>query len=492
MANFETIIFNGIPLPNFIKVVKVKHSVLPQVSQTLLTIGGRAGAYDFGNVIGTREIEIDIKIIMSEINTLPNYLGELSKWLYTENAEKLVLGDNVDRYYMAKVSGDTDITEEIIVGSGTIKFVCTDPYIYGNEFQALIPNPYNGNPILINNNGNSKTYPEMEFTITTSLTKFSVVSEDEVIDFGSPFSVDNTPEDIVDAGGYVATNYLKSLNGWSVPPSVPWGTIQGSFEVYSGSSFRQASLDYGTGSSWRGAALTRPLTQSATDFEGIYYFRMDDSNESMANAETQLGKMEFALTDSSLSPVVTMVIHDSWKDYNSLHVKLDVYNGSNSHTILNESVPQRYRNFEGFFIVKRIKNVWTAILCYDSGRIYEQLFSKSWTDGQKIYTKKVANVQISTMAFSTFPSVYMEFRDIKVITHDVVEDNTKIPIILRSGDVLKINNETGSITKNGRPFYKYLNPYSTFVGLEPGANGIVVTPKDGFKDGKIIFKEKSL
>jgi hypothetical protein len=67
-----------------------------------------------------------------------------------------------------------------------------------------------------------------------------------------------------------------------------------------------------------------------------------------------------------------------------------------------------------------------------------------------------------------------------------------VPLIARAGDVLEIDNSTGAILKNGVPFYQYLNPSSSYISLEKGANGIVISPADAFRNGKITFTEKSL
>lgn len=557
MAEFTGIIFNERQMPDFVRVLNIHHSILPPISQNLINIGGRAGAYDFGNTIGTREITVDIAVVAPEENVMPSMLEELSEWLIYDEAKELILGDNPYRYYLAKVTGDTNIDEQFIVGEGSITFVCTEPYIFGQERSVVIPPEYQGEPMELINTGSADTFPYMSFDITKDLTSFSVVSGDEYIDLGTPFEVDTDESKKVDAGGYVLIDYLKSLSGWNKPSSVPQGTISGSYEVVDNIEFRQAGLNYGTGTGWHGASAVKNLAQATTNFDSNMYFRINtnatskyigtlklktDLNQRVGGSTKyrikkvgkkgqtfnvvgrassgwyklengyytsnvtkyatftpenvgadKLGKLQYILNDANGKPLMIASVTDGTNKSRSLTANVTVYNGGTKYAILNQAVPSKYLDLDGYWNIKRSNNVWFISLyaSNDAGK-YTRIFYKKWTDTKKTYSRAISQAQLLTQAYSKNTACYMSLKEITIKTLDVEVKDDEIPLILRAGDVLEIDNETGAILRNGRPFYQYLNPSSSFIKLQSGSNGIAVYPADGFKNGSVSYVERYL
>jgi len=556
MASFKGITFNNIPMPYFVHVKNIKHRILPTISQNLLTVGGRAGSYDYGNTIGNREIDIDIQIITPEPNVLPAYLRILAEWLYHEDARELVLGDNPSKYYIAKLSGDTDITEDFVVGEGTLKFVCVDPFIYGESKMKLIDS-YNGEILEYENNGTAPVSPVMQFTINKDITSFSVVSDDEVVDFGSPVTVDTPPSQIVDYRGYVLNDLLASLGGWSVAPSISGGVIAGEFEVYGGHCFRQKGLDYGSGSTYHGASMIKSMSRSVSDFSSKFSFRINnessigylgsivvtasslklmaapDSSSRVVQTVTRgtklrvvrsegwwyylsngtyclndtslttltteekannmIGKVMFYLLDENGLPVVEMLYGDLVARANTCTVEINLINGSTKKKIAGSTIPN-YTDSKGFFTIERINNVWSVGLGLAdfSGKYTTSV--APYVDWDNQFMQKVSRVQVATLAWADYPTPYMELWDVSVTSEETAEipKEDEIPIILRAGDVLFVDNSTGSITKNGLPFYEFLNPASTFIHFEKGNNGLVISPSDSISEGIVMYTEKDL
>ncbi|WP_407708524.1 distal tail protein Dit [Bacillus altitudinis] len=557
MAEFQGIYFNERPIPDFVKVRAINHSILPTINQNTITVDGKAGAYDFGNTIGTREISVDISIIAPEPNVLPFLLEELSDWLYYDEEKELILGDNPNRFYKAKFTGDSNIKESFLVGEGTLSFTCSDPYIYGLEREFLIPETYTGEILELTNTGRSETYPQMSFEMTQDVTNFTVVAGDDFIDLGTPFGVDDDINSKVDAGGWVLKDYLKSLNGWTVPASQPNGIITGAMEVYSNVEVRQSGLDYGTGSAWHGASIVKPLAQSVTDFEAQYTFRIDtDASVRFAGKvvpkgnlamrtgasskyrskglamqgktynvlkrasngwfklengyyipgssslvtftpETykvdKMGRNQFMLNDSNGFPLFVASVRDATAKARTLTAEVKLINGSKSKIIISKPISSKHNNLDGYWVVKRSKNVWQVSLYDDDEKGgYTRILYARWADSSEIYKRAVSQAQIGVMAYKTNPATYMACKDIRVKSLDKQIKSTDIPLILRAGDVLTIDNETGAILKNGQPFYEYLNPASTFIKLRSGESGIVVSPYDAFVNGSISYTERTL
>lgn len=556
MASFKGITFNNIPMPYFVHVKNIKHRILPTISQNLLTVGGRAGSYDYGNVVGNREIDIDIQIITPEPNVLPAYLAILSEWLYYEDARELILGDNPNRYYIAKISGDTDITEDFVVGEGTLKFVCTDPFIYGESKMNIIDS-YDGEILKYENNGTAPVTPIMQFTISKDITSFSIISGDEVVDFGSPVTVDTSPSQIVDYKGYVLNDTLNNMSGWSTAPSISGGSVTGTFEVYGGHCFRQAGLDYGSGTAWHGASMIKSLSRSISDFSSKFSFRLNDmsttgilgtilvkasslnimsqasSTSSVVrkvvrgtkltvsasqgwwyrlsdgtyclndatlsdftpNATTSnlLGKVVFYLLDDNGLPVVEMSYSDPTARLSAIAMEINLINGSTRKKVAGSTIAN-YTNSLGSFLIGRVGRVWNIGLSLEGFDGKTSTSSLTYVDWDDQFRQAVNRVQIATLAYQDYKTPYMELWDVSVTSEESSEKpkDDEIPLILRAGDVLTVDNTTGVITKNGLPFYEFLNPASTFIHFEKGANGLVISPSDSISEGLVSYREKYL
>ena len=142
-----------------------------------------------------------------------------------------------------------------------------------------------------------------------------------------------------------------------------------------------------------------------------------------------------------------------------------------------------YSNCVGYFEVIRRGIQWIFSLYLDSFGKYVKIYSTSWIDNAETFARKISKVQMSTLAYGAYSPAYMELWDVKIVTEDVkVSSQYNIPVILRQG----------AITKNDLPFYEFLNPASTFIGLEKGDNGLMVFPPDGISDMTVRYTEREL
>lgn len=483
MANFTGIFLNEIKMPDFVRVIGIEHSILPSVSQNLTTMSGKAGAYDYGNEVGVREINIDISIVMEEENTLPALLEQLSDWMYYTEPKKLVLGDDVTKYYLAKFTGDSNIKESFLVGEGTITFSCSNPYKFGEERQSLlIPGAESVNII---NTGNADTFPYMTFEFTEDVTAFSVVADDEFIDLGTPYVVDDS-RTISTHGKYALRDQLTSVNGWTNSASVNSGTVVGTYEVYSNHAFVQAGADYGTGIGYHGAGMQKPLDFAVQDFDAVFYFKMVTSKE-------QLGRMHMSLLSTTGSELFLMQISDGSVGNSNINFSIKAF-GTENTLITQKVFASNISSLAGYLRLKRVGNSYLIEVYEAFNGGHRVIFTYKYTDSKGLYKAKVGQVKLHTGAYKDYKASGMEQRDVVITNLDVasISNNTSIPLIFRAGDVLEIDNETGAILKNGIPFYQYLNPSSSFIRLEKGANGISISPAKSIKNGVIAYRERSL
>lgn len=138
--------FNGIDSSTYLIVNKVKHSVLPPLEPRLRTAPRRAGAYDFGVDVGTREIEVDVTVIGTDGADLRGKVRDIAEWLYQEDLCPLVFSDEPDKTYYARLSGDSDLEQIRSFGKGTLAFLCPDPFALGSPSTQTIEKGYPANP----------------------------------------------------------------------------------------------------------------------------------------------------------------------------------------------------------------------------------------------------------------------------------------------------------------------------------------------------------
>lgn len=125
--------FDNVEIPSFIKVKKLNVGVLPPITPIFITVPGRAGQYDIGDEIGAREITIEYTMLYDSFEDMREKMREFAAWLKPGQKKRLVLLDEPDKYYIAKVTGESSLDENYGAGEGSITFLCSDPYKYSEE-----------------------------------------------------------------------------------------------------------------------------------------------------------------------------------------------------------------------------------------------------------------------------------------------------------------------------------------------------------------------
>ena len=114
---------------------------------------------------------------------------DLAEWLYYEEEKKFIDLSEPNVYYMAKFTGDSTLSEILHVGQGTLNFICNNPFAYNTVERNYQFMPTENAPYGFENNGNTETYPRMEFEFTDNATEFSIVTNDEYLYFGKPLKL---------------------------------------------------------------------------------------------------------------------------------------------------------------------------------------------------------------------------------------------------------------------------------------------------------------
>ena len=108
----------------------IKRPLMPPIIPKLVSINGSSGSYDFGdNDYGNVSIEVKIAYIPTSFIERKQRARQIASWLNSTTWQKLIFGDETDKYYLARVQGQVDLDALIAVGEANISFIC-QPFAY--------------------------------------------------------------------------------------------------------------------------------------------------------------------------------------------------------------------------------------------------------------------------------------------------------------------------------------------------------------------------
>ena len=203
-------IYNDIDLEQYIKVLKISKSVLPTMENILKEIPGKPGAIVARTKLKPIQISVEVEVKGSSKEDLNTIIRELARILYTEDARQLQLPNELDKYYMAKLEGDTALEEILNYGRTVLRFICPDPVAYGKLVKVNL-----NNNTRIYNNG---TYPSKGI-IKIEITEETDHLEVTLLNTGEFLYID----DNFDTGDIVVIDLEKEYitkNGHSAMPNL--------------------------------------------------------------------------------------------------------------------------------------------------------------------------------------------------------------------------------------------------------------------------------
>lgn len=471
------ITFNGVDIPSFVKVNKIVNSILPAVNQRTVEVPGRDGLYDFGNKIGTRKIEVDYTIIAIDEVDLRSRVREFANWLYYDDAKPLVINDEPDKTYYAKVAGNTELDEILHIGQGTVQFICYDPYAYGVDKTVDLTQ---GEITTAENTGDTPVFPKLHFEFTQPTTEFAIVSGERYMYFGAPANVDThtgAPKRTL-----VLSDDCSSTASYTAGIGVDGGDIDGSFT--SDGNVIKCS-DYGTGTGWHGAAGVRTLGQQIQDFT----LQADVSFKK--GAVSQVGRIEIYLLDQNNVIIGKIAIRDgSAIDNPYLEARAGALSGG-KYFVNYVGKIGRWKQFTGQIRVQRIGKQWRFWAFRKSNGKITDFFTYPFFDKDSQFQQQLSGFQIHIGTHSTLqPLSTVHFDKIEVWNENTYNPSTEVPYVFENGDKLDIDCSTGVILKNEEPFYTSLDPSSAFLKLEKGSNNIGISPSGIFDVGTLTYKER--
>lgn len=486
------LVFAGKALPSYIKVNKISYSVLSPIEHKTAKIQGRMGRYDFGVEYDMKTIEVEYQILAANMQDVMKKASEFSTWLFYKDLQKLEIADQPDRYYMARIIGDTDITETYRVGSGTLTFIVPSGVAESKTLKSSSHVITTSDPVIFVNNGTTDTYPVVKLTMKQNSEVVSVISDEEFFQVGDYPSVE---KESLSRTVNVLSDSFSSYSGWSAGLGVDGGTITGTF-ASDGIAVGQSGKNYGTGTGWHGAAGVKSLTKQVQDFQVQSRILFD------VGKSDEVGRIEIYLFDANNAVVGKFsIIKQSNK---ALHTKAEARVGTlqggtyfvNSTGTYNKKF-KRGTSFEdkawAYMSLARMGNKWRFYFADIQSDLVNSKhynpFVKTYTDFGNKHMAKVAKIQIHVATYSTNkPINRLMFSHINVV--EINDTTSKNTIDLLTGDEIVIDNERGIVTKNGEAYFQGLNPVSRFFKFERGANGLIVDPP--VADLSVEYRERFL
>jgi len=476
--------FAGVDIPSYLKVNKVTYPVLPTIDAKTEKVYGRAGEIDFGVEIGTRTIKVDVQIIGVDQYDIMKKSTDLAQWLFHEDLQPLIIADEPDKQYMARLANDSEIEELFRVGQTTLEFFIPSPYKEAVAEKLVTQTVTTVDPFNVVNNGGVDTYPVIDLVMRSDSTSISVISEDKFVMLGQSDSVEKTK---VTINPKVLSDSFTSYTGWTSSSNIDGGTVTGSFS--SNGSVLQSS-DYGEGTTWHGASGIKPLSRSITDFQ------VDATVGLKSSAVDQIGRVEVYLLDSNNVQIGKIALKDmaSEGDYPMFEARAGALSGGKFIVQSYGDKKGVFAQFNGIIRIARKGKKWSAYIAkVDSKGNHTSRLYQEWLDSSGLFTKQLAKVQVHIGAYGTRTPVnnaYLADINVQELTDGNVDNNTQTPVIFSAGDVVTIDNQRAIVLKNGEPIFSVLDPSSDFINLKKGTNGLIVSPP--VADVSIRYKERWL
>jgi predicted phage tail component-like protein len=469
--------FNGLT-KDYVTVLRGrKRPTWAPITRNLTSIPSMPGAYHSSTDVAPRVIEVPIVIKSTSIPNLQTLKEDLAGWLVTSEPCELSFDDEPNRTYYAMVDGELDVDEIVTVGVGIVKFICPDPYKYGDQNTL----PFSNGQLTVNNTGSADTYPVITATVTKATTFLAVASQFDTMMVGQPQNADNTPANPFDS---VLHEGMDSLNGWAVSALVPDGGIKAG-TMTAGVVFKAS--DYGTGSTWHGPVMQKSLSQQVQDFQ------IDITCKFETTTVAQAGRLEVYLLDVNSKVIGKLAIKDYTNGTELTMPEIYVKNDSKTNFVLVRNSADNFNDFYGMLRLKRKgREFWASVIRVNP------------TTGKKISTKEKYLFDTNSDFQGQLSSIAVHFgangtwsvpttnqiHEISVVKLNSLTD-TQVPYLAQPNDVIEIDHANNSITLNGDSILDKKDFVSNFFPLKKGANLLVVQPSDSV-DAQIVYRERYL
>lgn len=260
---YNKVSFADINLHDYFRILEIKRSVLPPITNFSKEIPGVDGEFFTGTKYGARKITLSCAVLSTDKEDYMDAIKNIAFILDVKTPSVLIMGDDEDVFYYAKIEGSTDLDKIKNMGTFELNFICYDPYGYSVEEDVF--ESEDNKKIYIENSGTTDANPNIKVSFNNSAhflqcsdheTRTVLIGQSPKISSPSTTvkTVLNEPceeltnwnviGNVVDAGRNVNGNLIINNGGWGI-----------------------ALGDAGSNDSgWHGGGLRRNIGQNITDF----------------------------------------------------------------------------------------------------------------------------------------------------------------------------------------------------------------------------------
>ncbi|MBP1907073.1 putative phage tail component-like protein [Paenibacillus turicensis] len=184
--------------------------IAPSTVDNLVTVPYMHGAYDFGAYLAPRQLTLECALVAKNSIELQQLISALARFLIGADGRPktmpIIFRSQPDRWYMARYSGDLQITRVVGLGTFTLPFTAYDPFAY-STYESIDINVDNENinvdsdisvdtaytfdisgpdQLSVTNNGNQNVEPVIQ--ITGSFNSLSITLGDVTFTYNAPIS----------------------------------------------------------------------------------------------------------------------------------------------------------------------------------------------------------------------------------------------------------------------------------------------------------------
>ncbi len=449
---------------------RVKAPFAP-VYRHLLTVPGMDGAHLNSSEVRPLTIRQPIGFKFNDEAHDLNLKDELAEWLITDEPVPLQFDDEPDRTYFALVQNTLEDFDKFAdLRTGTIQFLCLDPYGYGPEQEIPLVGTTG---TVINVKGNAVTKPIFELEVLSPITFAMVSNGEEFMLIGQPIDVKQTP---VNEEEIIFHHHMESMTGWVETNVISEGYINGSMDYDETGFFPIFAEPNPDEQEWHGPAMKHSLSEAVQDFKADMGFRFYAESKGGSN-----GRIEMYGLDANNSIVFRAFIEDKWIGQDHFGVQLELNGGEVTEYL---TLPKTLEDMYGRMKVIREGNTWTLILQLlrsGAGQIVDNEWRRTIESNQS--TQEVSQIQLSFQKF--FDS---NEEDMKVLLMRCykLNDVQGIPYIAQPGDMITFDHRDKQpydpeIRINGELRNDLKDFGATPFSLKPGENTLALLPENALQ-----------
>lgn len=470
-----------------------RESLESELSET--TIPGMDGTIFEEKRDQNRPITVTFNLVTDARSTYQNHIDLLKQTLHDTDLQ-LIFSDLPDRYYTANMesienSAPQHMTSpDCYFGTGTISFVCSDPYTYALQVKTARNN--GANVITLINNGSKAVPVDVKATMKSDNGYIGLTLNDRFYQVGKTEEVDGvTHEETV----LLFDDHLWEDKGWllnqGVTPPVTGERLQNGTIGYVHEELIEGYVhctDYKTGNSWHGAAVTKMVP---TDVNGQYpvnwmsCWRFDFNTVGGSARGTQIGHNSVTFSDENDNIIVSVVFEDN----NATLERSDMV------VYIGDKRIWDTKNTTKFYITSReggptvnVEKIGSQITVSFSYAGIKKTFQAENKDAE------LRKVTWYGAAYKTYkPMTNNLLRALQVKKHNV-QRYEDIPNYFGVNDVISIVGETNEVYINNIYDGDQADPGSQPLLLPPGQHtlGIVVSPFADIPDVEVSWRERWL